>query len=138
MAICSNCGAEGTRVRSRWNEKGAQLPDECPSCAPGSFEKFTVPSDKKIWMGFEANPNQYEKRYDSDGVFYLRKPEYRAEQEQRLSSETEDEKDARLRAEAKKRSERRTRPMDPDELLMAVRKAADYAQALEESGGTLN
>lgn len=138
MAICSNCGKEGTRIRSRWNEKGAQLPDECPSCSPDSFEKFTAPSDKKIWMGYEAHPNEYVKRYDSDGIVYDRKEEYRKEQEVRLASETEDEKTERIRAEGIKRSTRRTHPMDDAERLSAMRKAALIAEALVESGGTLN
>lgn len=133
MAKCNNCGAEGTRVRSRWNEKGNQLPDECPQCAPGNFEKFTAPSDKKIWMGYEANPNEYEKRYDADGVFYIRKLEYRAEQEARLSQGASDELEAQERAEAKKRAERRTEPMTESEKLAAIAKARMIADALQSA-----
>jgi hypothetical protein len=128
MAICA-CGAEGTRIRSRWNGKGERLPDECPKCHPESFEKFTAPSDKKIWMGYEAHPNEYVKSADGG---YDRKPEYRAEQEQRLRSETEDERTARLAAEEKKRSERRKEPMDSVELAQAIRIASMYADALQE------
>lgn len=84
MAICSNCGAETKRVRSRWSPQGIQLPDECPQCAPQSFGKFTTPFDKQPHMGWEAHPNEYERRYDGEGAYYLRKPEYRAEQEERL------------------------------------------------------
>lgn len=86
-----------------------------------------MPSDKKIWLGWEANPNQYEKRYDKDGIIYDRKPEYRAEQEQRLMSETEEEKIAREAAIAKKRAERRTTPMDSVEYHAALRKAEEIA-----------
>lgn len=138
MAICSNCGTEGARIRSRWTEKGVQLPDECPNCAPGSFEKFMAPSDKKIWMGYEAHPNEYEKQYDSNGVVYVRKDEYRDEQEQRLRSETEEERIERQAAEAKKRATRRTHAMDENETLAAIRKASLIADALEQAGGTLN
>ena len=130
MAICSGCGNESTRTRSRWNDDG-QLPDICPHCSPESFEKFSTPSDKKIWMGFEANPNEYEKRYDNDGVFYIRKQEYRAEQEDRLRSETEEERTLREQAEARKRAERRTSPMTPAEEAAAMKKAALYAELLQ-------
>lgn len=131
MAVCSTCGHASTRVRSRWNEKGARLPDECHYCQPQNFEKVTDPSDKKIWMGFEAHPNEYEKRYDGDGVFYIRKPEYRAEQEQKLGTATEDEAAAEKRAIAKKRKERRTEPMNESETLAAIAKAKQIADALQ-------
>jgi hypothetical protein len=107
------------------------LPDICPHCSPESFEKFSNPSDQKIWMGFEANPNQYEKRYDSEGVFYIRKPEYRAQQENTLRAETEEERTNRERAEARKRAERRTEPMSVEEETAAMRKAALYAEMLQ-------
>lgn len=127
MAICGNCNSESSRVKSRWTEKGERLPDECPRCSPESFEKFTSPSDKKIWMGFEANPNEYEKRYDKDGVFYVRKSEYRAEQEQRLQQSTEEERLAQEKAIANKRATRRTRALDEVELAAALRKAEEVA-----------
>ena len=133
MAICSNCGAESRRIRSRWSDKGVHLPDECPNCAPQTFAKFTAPSDKKIHMGFEAHPNEYEKRYDADGVFYIRKPEYRAEQEDRLKQQPSDELEAQARAETEKRATRRTDPMTEDELAAAHRKAQEYAGYLMES-----
>jgi hypothetical protein len=134
MAICGNCKAEGSRILTRWREDGSQY-DTCPSCEPSGFERFTMPSDKKIWMGFEANPNEYEKRYDADGVFYLRKPEYRAEQERKLMQETEEERTNRLRAEAKKRAERRTEQMDAVEMQAALRKAEELASWLIASSG---
>jgi hypothetical protein len=121
MAICSNCGAEGPRVRSRWNDK-EQLPDICPSCSPSSFEKFTAPSEKKIWMGYEAHPNEYVKAEDGG---FDRKPEYRVEQEEKLTQETAEERDARIKAEDNKRKTRRTLPMDEAELSGALRKAEE-------------
>lgn len=132
MAVCSSCGSEGTRIRSRWSEDGTRLPDECPQCEPGSFEKFTVPSDKKIWMGYEANPNQYEKRYDSEGVYYVRKSEYRAEQEQRLMQSSEEERERQRSAEEHKRATRRTEPMTESEMLTALAKARMIAAALQQ------
>lgn len=128
MAICSGCGSESPRVLNRWNDKG-QLPDKCPNCSPSSFEKFTAPSDKKIWMGYEAHPNEYVKSADGG---YDRKPEYRAEQEQRLSAETDEERENRLRAEASKRATRRTRTMDPEEHFAAIAKATQIVNAMKD------
>lgn len=141
MELCSGCGAESNRIRSRWTEKGVRLPDQCPQCDPGSFDKFTMPSDQKMWMGYEAHPNEYEKRYDKDGVFYLRKPEYRAEQQDQLSQGASDEMEAQERAIAKKRAERRTRKMDSVELVRALRKAeevADWITAAASAGTDLS
>ncbi len=124
MSICSNCKSESLRVRSRWTEKNERLPDECPQCAPESFGKVTDPSDKKIWMGWEAHPNEYVGN-KSDG--FDRKPEYRAEQEARLCQSSEDEREAQRKAEEKKRKERRTRPMDSVELAAAMKRAEEVA-----------
>jgi hypothetical protein len=132
MSVCSNCGAQGTRVRSRWTEKNLQLPDECPSCAPESFEKFTAPSDKKIWMGFEAHPNEYVKAEDGG---YDRKPEYRAEQERQMFEATEEEKERQRQAEAHKRATRRTHAMDAAEMGAALRKAEEIADWIFASAG---
>ena len=129
MGICNQCGHEGTRIRSRWLE-GIQLPDECPNCAPTSFEKFSAPSDKKIWMGYEAHPNEYVRSADGG---YDRKPEYRTEQEERLRNETEEERNTRLRAESRKRSARRTAQMDSVEFHSALRRAAEIAEWIEGS-----
>lgn len=134
MARCGNCGAESARVRSRWTDKGAQLPDQCPQCSPGDMEgKVTDPSDKKIWMGYEAHPNEYEKRYDDDGVFYIRKHEYRAEQEDQLRKQATDEIERQERAENKKRLERRTEPMSASEHIEAMAKARMIADAMQEA-----
>lgn len=124
MAICQNCNAETSRVRTHWTEDGSQF-DECPQCAPGSFEKFTAPSDKKIWMGYEAHPNEYVKAGDGG---YDRKPEYRAEQEAKLTDLTEEERKAQARAIAKKRATRRTEPMTEAELISAKNQLAQIGE----------
>jgi hypothetical protein len=130
MAICGNCGAETTRVRSRW-EKNVQLADECPQCAPQSFEKQSDPSDKKIWIGPEVRPNDYEKRYDSEGVFYKPKPEITAELEAKVFRDSDEEVSYR-RALDKKRAERRTREMSAAELHEAVSKVDRWFRPLIE------
>ena len=129
MTTCSNCGKEVTRSRVIWAEDGSKR-EECVNCAPQNFAKFTVPSDKKIWMGYEAHPNEYVKAVDGG---FDRKPEYRAEQEERLRNETEDERNDRLRAEAKKRKERRVTPMDGVELAAALAKAEQIADWIKAS-----
>src|SRR6266852_3665204 len=112
MTTCSNCGAQTTRTRALWDKDGVRR-EECRSCAPESFEKFTAPSDKKIWMGYEAHPNEYVKAEDGG---YDRKPEYRTEQEAKLAQATEEERLTQERAVAEKRKHRRTEPMSAAEL----------------------
>lgn len=129
MATCGNCGAQESRVRSRWL-KGKQLPDECPQCAPESFDKFTMPSDKKIWMGYEAHPNEYV--HAEDGGFD-RKPEYRAEQEAKLALGDADDLRIQAIAEEDKRATRRTEPMTASETLQALAKARMIANAMEQA-----
>lgn len=117
-------------MRTIFSEDGPSR-DECPSCAPESFEKFSNPSDKKIWMGYEAHPNEYVKAADGG---YDRKPEYQAEQEERLRQPSEEEREKQARAVAKKRAERRTTPMDRVELQAALQKAEELADWLYKSG----
>ena len=135
MAFCGSCGAQGNRIRSRW-EKDTQLPDECPACAPQSFEKQTDPSDKKIWIGPEVRPNDYEKRYDEFGLIYMPKPEITAELEQqacgRRSVRNQEEQEALRRAEAEKRNTRRTRPMTASEIEKAMNIVDLYFRPLIE------
>lgn len=79
-------------------------------------------------MGYEAHPNEYVRSADGG---YDRKPEYRAEQEERLRSETDEEREIREQAEAKKRATRRTSAMTPAELKQAIAKAMLVAEAME-------
>jgi len=131
MAVCSNCGAAGTRIKTIFPLDGSAPHDECPHCSPESFEKFTMPSDKKIWMGYEAHPNEYVKSEDGG---YDRKPEYRAEQEEKLRQPSEEERAQQEKAIAEKRKHRRTHPMDAAELAQAMAKAEELAGWLTASG----
>lgn len=127
MAICGNCGAESTRLRTFIYEDATR--DECPACAPQSFEKITDPSDKKIWIGPETRPNDYEKRYDSDGVFYMPKPEATAELERKAFKEADyDEKYAA--AVERKRKNRCMRNLTPLEVASAIAKANSMFEPL--------
>jgi hypothetical protein len=73
-------------------------------------------------MGYEAHPNEYVRAEDGG---FDRKPEYRAEQEEKLAQETAEERDDRIKAEDNKRKTRRTIPMDEAELSGALRKAEE-------------
>ena len=82
-------------------------------------------------MGYEAHPEEYIKAEDGG---YDRKPEYRAEQEARLQAESEEERMEREKAEAHKRAHRRTSAMDMGEMLSAVNKARQIADAFVQTG----
>jgi hypothetical protein len=129
MTVCSNCGKESLRTRIIWAEDGTKR-EECPNCAPENFGKVTDPSDKKIWMGYEAHPNEYVKAEDGG---YDRKPEYRSEQEAKLSGPTEEERLAQERAVERKRKERRTKPLNGVELAAAIRRAEEVAHFIQIS-----
>lgn len=121
-------------MRSVW-VKQTQLPDECPSCAPQSFEKQSDPSDKKIWIGPEYAPNDYEKRYDADGVYYVAKPEVTAEREAKAFRDS-DEQERYQKALAEKRANRRTRPLTEHELALALAKVDALFRPLIEDPNT--
>jgi hypothetical protein len=67
MARCGTCGTEGSRIRICYTENGLPLKhpkDECPACAPQSFEKLVAPSDRRLWAGYEADPAHYKRTDD--------------------------------------------------------------------------
>lgn len=130
MAICGTCGNESARVRTVFAESGESR-DQCPSCDPQTFEKFTAPSDKKIWIGPEVRPNDYEKKYDSEGVYYEPKPEATAELERNLFVSTE-EKEKYERALAKKRTENRQGALTPEQIAEALKRADAMVRPLIE------
>lgn len=134
MALCGNCGREEFRIRSVFTESG-EARDECPSCCPQSFDKRTDPSDKKIWIGPEYAPNDYEKRYDKDGVYYMPKPEVTAERERNLFVNTE-EKEQYARAVEKKRIEGRKHSLTPEEIQEAIKRADAMVRPMIEDKET--
>lgn len=136
MATCGSCGHESARIRTVFAVGSSKLPDpkdECPHCAPHSFEAIKDPSTQKIWIGPEYNPNAYEKRYDEGEPYYIAKPEFTAEEEAKVARQATDELEAQERAAAKKRLERRTDPMSEAELLAAIAKARQYSDWLAEA-----
>jgi RHS repeat-associated protein len=69
MAICRRCKAETRRVRTTYHEdtrtgKVVAERDECPSCAPGSFDPRWC--YEKPVIAPEAYPEQFKKKYLPD------------------------------------------------------------------------
>lgn len=134
MAICGNCGAATVRIRSIMRADGWR--DECPGCAPQSFEKQTDPSDKKIWIGPEYAPNDYER---VNGELRM-KPHAVAELEEsaagRKSVAYTEEQKAVERAKEEKRASRRTTPLDSIEQILALKRIDEILRPMIEDETT--
>lgn len=118
MATCGNCGAEVSRVRSVWDARGRQLPDECPVCSPEAYADFKVKSvrDGTIAMGYEYMPTMYKKT----DAGYVAKDELIADTEAQASKPDADAEAAYQAALAKKRANRRTKPLTQSEIEQAI------------------
>jgi len=126
MAICGNCGAQSSRVRSRWTEKGVQLPDQCPSCAPESMhDPFKSVRDGQIAMGWEYMPQMYRKTDNG----YVAKDELLADTEAQATKQSDEDIAAENAALAKKRAMRRTKPLSSAEIEIAITRWNNAAQA---------
>lgn len=126
MAICGNCGAEGARIRTTFLGKEAK--DECPHCAPGTFEKFKSVRDGQITMGWEYMPNMY--RHTEDG--YVAKDELLADTEAQISKPDPDDEAAYEKAVAKKRANRKT-ALTPSEIEICTNRARNMLNESRES-----
>ena len=83
--------------------------DECPSCAPGTFEPQWQRA--KIVPAYEAYPNQFRQVPSEDGgVCYVATDEARADEEARILRPNPDDVAARERAIQRRREWARTRP----------------------------
>lgn len=113
MARCSNCGREGSRVRTTCHEKRpgvfSHFTDECPNCAPGSFEPRW--HQDKIVPAWEAYPNRYRKVWGEDGTLtYVATEENRTDSEARLKLPHPDDVASKERAIERRRQWARTQP----------------------------
>ena len=112
MAICGGCNQESLRVRADYI--GSDLVREyCIKCKPKEFaeQPVTDPSDKKIYVGWEAMPEKYR---IEDGVAHAK---------DELMQDTADlmnKTDEQVAIEHKRRT-RRTEPMSPVEIKEAER-----------------
>lgn len=122
MAVCGTCKSETPRVRTLFTDRGGiplKVPvDECPHCAPDGFgERFTMPSDKRLAMGWEAYPKDYEKRENPQGGYlYAEKEEATADLEARLSARPPEEIEAYNKALERRRAYGRKKPMTAVEI----------------------
>lgn len=137
MAICSNCGQESKSIISRWRGS-VQLPDKCKYCSPEDFGPVKAPSEKKIWVGPEFAPNDYEWRNGEK----VMKPEAVAELESKAcgmqSVALQEELQAIEQAEAHKRATRRTKPLTPDEISKALEFVDKSIRPLVEDPNTVH
>jgi hypothetical protein len=101
VAKCGTCGAESPWIiRTRWAPDGTQMPDECPKCAPQSFERFRSVRDGTIAMGWEYMPNKYKLR---NGV-YEATDELRQDTEDGIKKQPAEEVEAVTKAIEAKRA----------------------------------
>ena len=110
MATCRGCGADALRTCARFGPDMQLLKEVCPACKPEVFQgvKVTAPSDKKIWDGYEVEPERY---YSRDGENVVR-----AKDELRQDVWDEFNRDPDEEARAKKRATRRTEPLSATEI----------------------
>lgn len=135
MAICGTCGQSATKISTVMTSGGKLLPedqrkDRCPNCDPGYFHDFTVglyPIDRKLWNDHEANPRHY--KLMPNGFMELKD-----EQKQEIQDVWDQDPDAEARekAIARKRAQRRTAPLTRTEIEQAEQVWRPIVKQLEE------
>lgn len=134
MSACGSCGFETTRIRTLFERDGKPLPeakDECPNCAPQSFERFHTPSERKIWMSWEKEPAHYRREYDKDGPIMMPSDSVLQDLQDAVCRQPVEELQAGVVAQEAKRANRRMQPMSADEMTAAINKARSIAFDIE-------
>lgn len=110
MSVCRGCGADAVRTSATYNKFMDLITEVCPACEPERFQgvKVTDPSDRKLWSGYEVEPERY---YDPDSENVVR-----ARDELRQDIWDEFNRDPDEQAREEKRRTRRTEPMSADEI----------------------
>jgi hypothetical protein len=148
MAICGNCGAETSRLRTHFeNPEGKALResrDSCPHCHPEEFvEQFLDPSERRFHLAHEVNPNEYDTLiYDDGEVVPCVKDWARGEFEQRLidapeAAHEQQELVDRKREFARERNQRSLTPEEIESRVSYFRQAfaeADQLMRAQEAG----
>lgn len=118
MALCGNCKQQTLRIRQDYDERNRFLREYCVLCKPEKFsdQPVTDPSDKKIYVGPDALPHMY---YQGTAGVLRAKDELLTDTLSILQADPD--KEARDRAIAKKRKNRRTTPMSRAEIAAAER-----------------
>jgi hypothetical protein len=108
MSTCKGCGAETLRTVTTF-DVGVRK-EVCPQCDPNQFDSpVTDPSDKKIYVGWEAMPEKYR---IENGVAHA-KDELLQDSEDLINRTPEV-----VEIEAKRRT-RRTEPLSQEEIMRA-------------------
>lgn len=103
--------------------------DECPRCAPHSFDQFKSVRDGKIAMGWEYMPTMY--KHTEDG--YVAKDELLADTEAQASKPDPDAEAAYQKAVEKKRRNRRT-SLTPSEIQTCIQRVENMIDESRKSG----
>jgi hypothetical protein len=133
MAICGGCGAERTRTRTIFHPDGTVRTEECQSCAPGSFDpSWLTARGVPAW---EAYPEKYDKFDLPDGrTGYRAKPEWSQDSEDKIRKSYEKADQVEASALEKKRRNRRTTPMTPEEIACATERFRPQIEDRIEQG----
>jgi ribosomal protein S27AE len=143
MALCGTCGAQTARIRQTFTAGGKPLAtpkDECPNCAPQSFEKHTDPSDLRLWTGPQVDPAHYKRTEDgyqaSDSVLqdledWATREEEDTERNERFLAQR------RAYCAARRKPETPAEKADNDAKARAFIRQQDAEAYLEQSGFVL-
>jgi len=124
MPICGGCGEFTSRVRMTF--RGLEAKEECPQCAPQSFEKFKSVRDGQITMAHEYDHTRYHFR---DGIPQIT-DEGLQDLEDAACKPPTDDNAAYEEAVAKKRQNRKT-SLTPKEIEICVNRARRMLEPAE-------
>lgn len=88
---CRGCGQIAHRIRTTFTANGKTMPepkDECEHCAEMGG-KITLPTDQRLWLTADAQPNEYETR----GETRVMKDWAQGELQQRIARADPDEEE---------------------------------------------
>lgn len=130
---CRGCGSDRTTTRTFFKPDGTFKTEECPSCAPGSFDpQWLTAKGATAW---EAYPDKYVKFSLEDGrVGYRATDEWRQDSEDKLRKSYERADAGNAVALETKRASRRTTPMTADEIASATARFRPYFEDRAEQG----
>lgn len=130
---CGGCGAtNGTRIRVVFH-KGSSV-ESCDRCDPALVHEITIHSttDRKLWMGHEADPHRYKKEERAGGqVVYVATDEQRADHEAEWQTKDTGETAEAERIMAARQQFGRTDPMTPTEILELISKTKRQLESAE-------
>lgn len=130
---CRGCGSDRKTTRTLFNPDGTFRAEECPSCAPGSFDpQWLTAKGATAW---EAYPDKYIKFSLNDGrVGYRATDEWQTDSEDKIRKSYEKADQVEASALENKRRNRRTTPMTPEEIAKATNKWRPYFEDRIEKG----